>query len=158
MIAKARANARRAGFDNVEFRLGEIEHLPLPDGEADRVLSNCVLNLVPDKKAAYREMFRVLRPSGRFSLADIALEGEAPPAVREALGLYVGCVAGALSRTEMRAGLEEAGFSEVVFREQRPFPLSAGDIRPFLPSEADAVDALRAMRVYKVTVTGVKPG
>ena len=91
MIARARANAEKLGFANVEFRLGEIEHLPVEAGSIDVIISNCVLNLLPDKAPAFAEMFRVLRPGGRFCVSDIVATGELPEGVRNAAGLYVGC-------------------------------------------------------------------
>jgi arsenite methyltransferase len=101
MISRARANARKLGFDNVEFRLGEIEHLPVESGRIDAIISNCVLNLLPDKAPAFIEMFRVLRPGGRFCVSDIVATGRLPEGVREAAELHVGCVAGALPEKEI---------------------------------------------------------
>jgi SAM-dependent methyltransferase len=158
MIEKARANAQRLGHVNVEFRLGEIEHLPVADASVDRILSNCVLNLVPDKDAAHREMFRVLKSGGRFSVSDIAMEGDVSSAIREAAALYVGCVAGAISREAMQRSLEAAGFTDVQMTEVKPYPISADMVAPFLPAGADAEALLRDVRVYKVTVTGIKHG
>jgi arsenite methyltransferase len=112
MVAKARSNAERAEVANVEFRLGEIEHLPARDGEADVVISNCVINLVPDKAAAYREAFRALRPGGRLAIADVVATQPIPARVREDLALHSGCIAGAATVEEVRAMLIDAGFAE----------------------------------------------
>lgn len=157
MLARARANAARLGYDNVEFRLGEIEHLPVSSATIDRILSNCVLNLVPDKDAAHREMFRVLKPGGRFSVSDIALEGSVSPEIRNAASLYVGCIAGAVTRAEMTRSLEVAGFTDISMAKVVPYPLDHQMIKDFLPSGADADALLENVQVYKVTVTGVKP-
>ncbi len=157
MLSLARANARARGFDNVEFRLGEIEHLPVTSATVDRILSNCVLNLVPDKDAAHREMFRVLKPGGRFSVSDIAMEGEVSPELRRAAALYVGCISGAVSREEMTRSLCAAGFTDVEMPKVIPYPLDRDMIRDFLPPGADADRLLEGVKVYKVTVTGVKP-
>ena len=113
MIAKARANAAKLGFANVEFRLGEIEHLPVEAGSIDVIISNCVLNLLPDKAPAFAEMFRVLRPGGRFCVSDIVATGELPEGVRNAAGLYVGCIAGAMPEAEYLGLIDEAGFADV---------------------------------------------
>ena len=113
MISRARANARKLGLNNVEFRLGEIEHLPVESGAIDAIISNCVLNLLPDKAPAFIEMFRVLRPGGRFCISDIVATGQLPGGVREAAELYVGCVAGALPEKEFFDLIKAAGFEGV---------------------------------------------
>ena len=110
MLALARANATRAGATNVEFLRGEIEHVPLPDASVDVVISNCVINLSTDKPAVLAEMFRVLRPSGRVGVSDVVAEDDLTQADRAARGSYVGCIAGALSRSEYLDGLTAAGF------------------------------------------------
>ena len=110
MIVKARANASKLGYDNVEFRLGEIERMPVEAGSVDVVISNCVLNLVPDKAGAFAEMFRVLRPGGRFCVSDIVATGELPPPVQDAAGLYVGCVAGAMPEEDYLAPARRGRF------------------------------------------------
>ncbi|HYB46085.1 MAG TPA: arsenite methyltransferase [Streptosporangiaceae bacterium] len=111
MLELARANAARAGAANVEFRKGEIEDLPLPDQAVDVVISNCVINLSTDKPAVLAEMFRVLVPGGRIGITDVVAEDHLTPADRAAAGSYVGCIAGALSRTEYLDGLTAAGFT-----------------------------------------------
>src|SRR5690606_3333386 len=134
MLARARANAAARGYDNVEFRLGEIEHLPVESNSVDRILSNCVLNLVPDKDAAHREMYRVLKPGGRFSVSDIALEGTVSPELRHAAALYVGCIAGAVSREAMTHSLQAAGFADVQMPKVVVYPLDRQMIESFLPA------------------------
>jgi arsenite methyltransferase len=113
MIERARRNAQRQGAANVSFQLATIDHLPLPDASVDCVISNCVLNLAPDKPAVFREVFRVLRPGGRLAVSDIALKKPLPPELARDVAAYVGCVAGAVLIADYRRGLEEAGFAAV---------------------------------------------
>ena len=113
MIDRARENARVNGIENVEFRLGEIEHLPVADGSVDVVISNCVVNLSPDKPQVFRDTFRALKPGGRMLLSDIVLLRELPDAIRESIEAYVGCVAGASMKANYLAAIEEAGFEDV---------------------------------------------
>ncbi len=113
MIERARANAVAGGYTNVEFHLANIDRLPLPDASADCVISNCVLNLAPDKPAVFREIFRVLKPGGRLAVSDIALKSELPDAIANNLAAYVGCIAGASRIDDYRTGLLNAGFEFV---------------------------------------------
>lgn len=113
MIDRAQANAKRQGLPNVEFRLATIDDLPLPEKSADVVISNCVINLAPDKPAVFREVYRVLKPGGRVAVSDIALKKPLPPEVATDLMAYVGCIAGAVPITEYVAGLTAAGFDTV---------------------------------------------
>ena len=117
MLAKARKNIdfyqKRTGLSNVEFRLGEIEHLPVPDACVDVVLSNCVINLSPDKPQVWREVFRVLKPGGKVSVSDLALLKPLPDDIREMAAALVGCVAGAVLVSETRTMLDEVGFSSI---------------------------------------------
>ena len=123
MIRRAEANAANLEYGNVEFRLGEIEAMPLEDAVADVVLSNCVLNLVPDKVRAYAEIHRVLKPGGHFCVSDVVLTRTLPPALAAAAELYVGCVAGALPRQEYLGAIRQAGFQEAMIRASRPIRL-----------------------------------
>jgi arsenite methyltransferase len=113
MVGRARANAAKQGLGNVEFHLAAIDRLPLPADSADCVISNCVINLAPDKPAVFREIFRVLKPGGRVAVSDIALKKELPPEVGSDLLAYVGCIAGAIPIGEYVAGLTAAGFAAV---------------------------------------------
>lgn len=113
MIERARANAKTGGYTNVEFYLANIDTLPLPDASVDCVISNCVLNLAPNKPAVFREIARVLKPGGRLAVSDIALKGELPEAVASSLAAYVGCIAGAIRITTYREELLKAGFAHV---------------------------------------------
>ena len=119
MISKARANAAKLGAGNVEFRLGEIEALPVESGTVDVVISNCVLNLVPNKGKAFAEIHRVLKPGGRFSVSDIVLDGELPEAVRKSAELWAGCVSGAMQKEAYLGLARETGFEVVVEKERR---------------------------------------
>jgi SAM-dependent methyltransferase len=113
MIERARANAVAGGYSNVEFFQSTIDRIPLPDGSVDCVISNCVLNLAPDKPAVFREIARVLKPGGRVAVSDIALKQELPEAVAKSIAAYVGCIAGAILIDDYRAGLLAAGFEHV---------------------------------------------
>ncbi|WP_263350026.1 arsenite methyltransferase [Acidicapsa acidisoli] len=113
MIERARTNAQNGGYQNVEFYLGTIDHLPLADGSVDCVISNCVINLAPDKPAVFREIARVLKPGGRLAVSDIALKAELPPAMAQSIAAYVGCIGGAIKIDDYRDGLHAAGFEHV---------------------------------------------
>lgn len=113
MIERARANAMAGGYSNVEFYESTIDRIPLPDSSVDCVISNCVLNLAPDKPAVFREIARVLKPGGRLAVSDIALKGELPAAIARSLAAYVGCISGAIHVDAYRAGLLAAGFEHV---------------------------------------------
>jgi arsenite methyltransferase len=114
MVARARANVFKSGVDNVEFRLGEIERLPVADASVDVIMSNCVINLSTDKPAVFREAFRVLVPGGRVAIADIVAMGEMPIEIRDDLQAYAGCVAGAALLSEVARMLGDAGFEDVI--------------------------------------------
>jgi SAM-dependent methyltransferase len=118
MLARARENARKGGFANTEFRLGEIEHLPIPDQSVDVVISNCVVNLSPDKAAVFREAFRVLRPGGRVAIADVVARAPLAPEHRADLALVSCCIGGAATIAEIERWLAEAGFSDIAIREK----------------------------------------
>ncbi len=130
MLRKARQNAQRDGIRNVEFRLGEIEHLPVADATADVVISNCVVNLSPDKERVFRETFRVLKPGGRLAISDIVATAELPDSMKQDLSLYTGCMAGASSVGALEAILERAGFEDVRIR---PKDRSRDFIRTWAP-------------------------
>jgi SAM-dependent methyltransferase len=141
MVARARQIAEQGGFSNVEFRLGDLEALPVDDESVDVVLSNCVINLVPDKRRVFAEVYRVLKPGGRFSIADIVTQGEVPPHVRQDVSLWASCLGGALDLQEYLQIIHQTGFTQV--RIQR---LSAYE----MPEGGD-------FGFYSLTVVGHKP-
>lgn len=121
MVDKARKNAKEGGYDNVEFRLGEIEHLPAADNTADVIISNCVINLSPDKEQVFREMFRVLKPGGRITVSDIVLLGDLPKSILNSVAAYAGCVAGALYKDEYLKIAESVGFKNIEILKEKVF-------------------------------------
>ncbi|HVP38239.1 MAG TPA: arsenite methyltransferase [Candidatus Saccharimonadales bacterium] len=146
MLEKARANAAKAGVANVEFRLGEIEHLPVPDGAVDVVISNCVVNLSPDKPQVFREALRALRPGGRMLVSDLVLLRPLDPALQKNVDLYVGCVAGAALREDYLRMIREAGFAGVEVVEERPYTVGESFLAPDSP-EAAAFQAVTSVKV-----------
>jgi len=140
MLALARENQRQAGAQNVEFLTGEIENIPLADGSVDVIISNCVINLAADKDRVLREAFRVLRPGGRFAVSDVVTRGAVPPAIRDSVLLWVGCVAGALEEDEYRAKLAAAGFRNVDIEPTRIY--RSEDARGFLADKGIDIDVI----------------
>lgn len=123
MVEKARENAARSDYENVEFRLGEIENIPAADNSVDVIISNCVINLSPDKKRVFGEAFRVLKPGGRLMVSDIVLLKELPDFIRNSIAAYVGCISGAMLKEEYTEAIEEAGFSAVEIVDETVFPI-----------------------------------
>lgn len=121
MIEKATGNASKGGYDNVEFRLGEIESLPVEDGLVDLIISNCVVNLSTDKGKTFQEAYRVLKPGGRVTISDIVLLKELPPAVQESIAAYTGCVSGALLKEVYLQTIKEAGFEDIKITREQSF-------------------------------------
>jgi arsenite methyltransferase len=124
MLDKARGNARKGGYGNVEFRLGEIENLPAADRTVDIIISNCVINLSPDKERVFREAFRVLKPGGRLMVSDIVLLNRLSAALKESIEAYVGCVAGAVMKKDYLRAISEAGFVDITIVGETTFPIS----------------------------------
>ena len=158
MIAKARINADNRGFNNVEFRLGDIENLPVADNRADVVVSNCVLNLVPDKKKAFHETFRVLKPGGRFSISDVVIEGSLPEGLLKAGEMYAGCVAGAIQKQDYLSGIAEVGFVNLEVQKQKQILLPDDILLNFLSAEEVTLFKQSGTGIYSITVYGEKPG
>ena len=156
MVAKAKANAAKLNYENVEFHLGEIEDMPLESGLADVLVSNCVLNLVPDKKKAFAEIHRVLKPGGHFCVSDIVLEGELPAALAEAAIAYAGCVSGAQNKEEYMATISAAGFDDAAIRATRRVHLPDALLDEVLGAEAAAGLKDSGFGIYSITVVGYK--
>ena len=159
MIRLARANAKKAGAANVEFRYGEMEDVPLDGESVDAIISNCVINLSPDKDAVFREVYRVLRPGGRMVVSDIVIDGELPPPIRESLTAWAGCVAGALPESDYLARIRAAGFTdvEVLSREtvtisQSPSWKLAREALAQADLESDALDRTVVSAVVRARV------
>jgi SAM-dependent methyltransferase len=123
MLEKARENAKKGGYSNVEFRLGEIENLPVADNSVDVMISNCVINLSPDKRRVFAEAYRILRPNGRLMVSDIVLLKELPASIMNSLEAYVSCVSGAMIREEYLRTIENAGFKQVKIVDETVYPL-----------------------------------
>lgn len=123
MLEKARHNAQKGGYTNVEFRLGEIEHIPVEDNLADIIISNCVINLSPDKKAVFKEAFRVLKPGGRLMISDIVILKDLPDFIKKSIEAYIGCLSGAVKKDEYVSAVKEAGFKEVKIIDETIFPV-----------------------------------
>jgi ubiquinone/menaquinone biosynthesis C-methylase UbiE len=123
MVARARDNAQKAGYPQVEFRLGEIEHLPVGDGSMDIIISNCVINLVPDKEKVFQDAFRVLKPGGRIMISDIVLLRDLPAQIQDSVAAYIGCIAGATRKEKYLETMESAGFREISVLEETNFPV-----------------------------------
>lgn len=138
MIAKAKSNAARLGYHNVEFTYGDIENIPLPEGTADVVVSNCVMNLVPDKRKAFSETYRILKKGGHFSISDIVLSGELPEGLKDAAALYAGCISGAVDMDEYLSIIQYAGFRNVTIQKKTPTPVPEEVMRQYIsPSEIE---------------------
>jgi len=123
MIARARENARKGEYANVEFRLGEVENLPVSDSSIDIIISNCVINLSPEKNRVFTEAFRVLKPGGRIMVSDIVLLKAVPNAIMDSIEMYVSCIAGASLKTDYLQTIESAGFKDVKVIDETPFPV-----------------------------------
>jgi SAM-dependent methyltransferase len=135
MIKKANENKAKLGYTNVDFLLGEIENLPLEDSTVNVAVSNCVMNLVPDKLKAYQELYRVLTPDGHFSISDIVLKGELPAGIRNAAEMYAGCVSGALGKEEYLKVIEDAGFENIEVVKEREIVLPDELLLQFISNE-----------------------
>jgi len=164
MLERAAANAKKGGYSNVEFRRGEIEALPVEDGTVDAVISNCVINLVPDKDKAFREAFRVLRPGGRLMVSDIVLRRRLPDFVKQSIQAYVGCLAGAVSKERYLQAINSAGFEDVSVIEESDFPLDCMSNDPtgqaILISLRGSPEEIKKVEgsISSLKVSGRKPG
>lgn len=158
MIAKARKNAEKLGFNNVEFRYGDIEAMPVSDNLADVIVSNCVLNLVPDKQKVFSEIFRVLKTGGHFSISDIVLVGDLPEALREDAEMYAGCVAGAIQKETYLGYIDELGFKNITLQKEKPIVIPDDILGRYL--NEDEIEGFKngSTGIYSITVFAQKPG
>lgn len=163
MVEKATGNARRGNVANVEFRVGDIENLPIPDSSVDAVISNCVINLVPDKGRVFREAFRVLKPGGRLMISDIVLLSRLPDTLRESIEAYVGCISGAMLKDEYLHAIRRAGFVQVEIVDRRAFPAQWSSNDPIAEKILEGLkvtpESLAGVldSVVSISVFGVKP-
>jgi arsenite methyltransferase len=157
MIEKARANAKALNFTNVEFRQGDIENMPLAGNSADVVVSNCVLNLVPDKKLAFAETFRVLKKGGHFSVSDIVLAGDLPEGLQKNAEMYAGCVSGAIQKDEYVKIIKEAGFTNITLQKEKRISLPEEILKEYLTPEAMADFKTGSTGIFSITVYAEKP-
>lgn len=163
MVARARDNASKGGYENVKFRLGEIENLPVEDNTVDVIISNCVINLVPNKENAFKEAFRVLKPGGRLMVSDIVLLKKLPDFVKESIEAYVGCVAGAATRDRYLDAIKSAGFGDVAVIDETVFPLDCMTNDPtgqaILKSLEVTPDQLKEVQnsISSIKVSAIKP-
>lgn len=158
MINKARENAERLGFNNVEFRQGDIDDMPVSDAVADVVVSNCVLNLVPNKPKVIAEIFRVLKPGGHFSISDIVLVGDLPEALKEDAEMYAGCVAGAIQKTEYLQYVKDAGFVELCIQKEKPILIPDDILSKYLSAEEVKTFNQQETGIFSISVYAEKPG
>ena len=158
MIRKARMNAEQLGFNNVEFREGDIDNMPVSDNLADVVVSNCVLNLVPEKPKVIAEIFRVLKPGGHFSISDIVLVGELPEALRKDAEMYAGCVAGAIQESDYRDHIQAAGFENIILQKRKTITLPDDILEKYM--DADTIRSFQQGEtgIFSITVYAEKPG
>ncbi|MCC6689854.1 MAG: arsenite methyltransferase [Saprospiraceae bacterium] len=156
MIDKARANAEKLQFNNVEFRIGDIEQMPVTSDIADVVVSNCVMNLVPDKPKAFGEIFRILKPGGHFSISDIVLDGELPEKLRKAAEMYAGCVSGAIQQSDYLQILKDAGFSNISVQKEKPIIVPNDILKNYLSEDEILAYHNSNISIRSITVYGEK--
>ncbi len=157
MIARARNNAEKIGFNNVEFRQGDIEDMPVSSNKADVIVSNCVLNLVPNKHKVFSEIYRVLRPGGHFSISDIVLEGELPVKWKEVAELYAGCVSGAIQKDLYLDIIKETGFANIILQKNKPIIVPDDILANYLSMEEIAEYRNGTTKITSITVYAEKP-
>ena len=157
MIDKARANAEARGFNNVEFRQGDIESMPITANTADVVVSNCVLNLVPNKDAVIKDIYRVLKPGGHFSISDVVLVGGLPEGLRKDAEMYAGCVSGAIQKEVYLELIHANGFEQVTIQKEKPIIIPDDILSNYLTTEQVAAFKNGATGIFSVTVFAKKP-
>jgi SAM-dependent methyltransferase len=157
MIEKARENAERLGFNNVEFRQGDIEHMPIGPNRADVIVSNCVLNLVPNKAGVFSEIYRVLKPGGHFSISDVVLVGDLPDALRKDAEMYAGCVSGAIQKSEYLELIAKSGFTNVTLQKEKAIVIPQDILAQYLSADEARAFNAGGTGIYSVTVYAEKP-
>lgn len=157
MIDKANANKFLTGYENVEFKLGEIENIPLNESEADVVISNCVLNLVPDKHKAFSEIFRILKHGGHFCVSDIVVQGELPSKLKKSAEMYAGCVSGAIQKDNYLEIINRSGFENVEIKRTKVIELPDEILNEYLNKEEIQDFKKREIGIFSITVVGYKP-
>lgn len=157
MIDRAQENNKVRGFTNVEFLEGDIEKIPLPDNFADVIVSNCVLNLVPDKENVFKEIFRVLKPGGHFSISDIVLNGQLPAGIQSAAEMYAGCVSGAIHKDSHLQMIRENGFSEMIIQKEKVIELPDDVLSNYLDESGIAEFKNSGTGIFSITVYAEKP-
>tara|TARA_R100000935_G_scaffold58484_2_gene95797 strand:- start:451 stop:1341 length:891 start_codon:yes stop_codon:yes gene_type:complete len=158
MVKKARENADKLGFNNVEFREGDIDNMPVNNDVADVIVSNCVLNLVPNKQKVISEIFRTLKPGGHFSISDIVLVGNLPDALKEDAEMYAGCVAGAIQKTEYLQFIKDAGFQNIQIQKEKPIIIPNDILEKYLSTEEVKNFNSSDTGIFSITVYAEKPG
>ena len=156
MITRAIENNQKLGFTNVEFVKGDIEEMPLPDNEIDVVVSNCVLNLVPDKITAFRQIRRVLKPGGHFCVSDVVIKGELPEQLRKDAEMYAGCVSGAIEMDEYLKIIEDQGFKDITIHKQKEIAIPKDVLANYLPKEKIVIFQNGGTGIYSITVSGTR--
>jgi SAM-dependent methyltransferase len=158
MIEKARYNAKKLGYDNVEFHHGDIEDMPVSNDLADIIVSNCVLNLVPNKNGVFREIFRVLKPGGHFSISDVVIIGELPDALRQDAEMYAGCVAGAIQKQDYLDLIRQNGFTNLTIQKEKAISIPDDILNRYLKGEALTQFKQGDTGIFSITVYAEKPG
>jgi ubiquinone/menaquinone biosynthesis C-methylase UbiE len=157
MIELADKNVAKLGFTNVEFRLGDIDDMPVKDNVADVIVSNCVLNLVPDKEKVIKEIYRTLKPGGHFSISDIVLQGTLPEGLKESAEMYAGCVSGAIQKSDYLNFIHESGFSNVTVQKEKKIAVPDEVLLEYITPEALQILKESKLGIYSITVYAEKP-
>ncbi len=156
MVEKARENAEKRNFNNVEFRLGDIENIPITSNIADVVVSNCVMNLVPNKPKAFAEVYRILKNGGHFSISDIVLTGDLPENIKNAAEMYAGCVASAIQKEHYLQIIKETGFKNLTLQKEKLIIIPDDILKNYLSAEEIEIYKLNKNIIYSITVYGEK--
>lgn len=156
MIEKAKKNSKQLGYQNVEFRQGDIENIPMYANVADVVVSNCVMNLVPDKPKAFAEVYRILKPTGHFSISDIVLVGELPEKIKNAAEMYAGCVASAIQKEEYLNIIKESGFKNIMLQKEKAIIIPDDILRNYLNEEEIETYKNSDTKIFSITVFAEK--